>query len=75
MVSDLFKKLKYTGKAEHLSMWLCFFSNKDLAQAPPEMVKKQAPKLVKLMRTIRRRTKMWPTPMVLVEEARKKGWW
>ena len=72
-VTDLFKKLGYTGKVEHLSMWLCFFANKDLVCAAPNTVKERTPELLALMRTIRKRTGMWPTPMVLVKEAQEKG--
>ena len=72
-VTDLFNKLGYTGKVEHFSMWLCFFANKDLASAAPALVKKRTPELLRLSRRIRKRTGMWPTPMVLVEQAREEG--
>jgi len=72
-IQDFFKKLQYTGKVEHLSMWLCFFSNRDLRRIPPAVIKKKTPELVKLMLTARARTGMWPTPMVLVTEAEDAG--
>jgi len=72
-VKDFFQKLKYNGKVEHLSMWLCFFSNRDLSRIPPAVIKKKTPELVKLMLTARARTGMWPTPMVLVTEAEEAG--
>ena len=72
-VTALFKTLGYTGKVEHFSMWLCFFANKDLASAAPALVKKRTPELLRLTRRIRKRTGMWPTPMVLVEQAREEG--
>jgi len=72
-VPDLLKKMRYTGKIEHLSMWLCFFSNSDLIDVSPAIVKRKAPELLTLMRTIRKSSTMWPTPMVLVQEARAAG--
>ena len=72
-VTDLLKKMQYTGKVEHLSMWLCFASNKDLIGVSPVVIKRKAPELLTLMRAIRKRAKMWPTPMVLEQEAREAG--
>ena len=72
-VTDLFKKLGYTGKVEHFSMWLCFFASKDLDSAAPPLVKERTPELLALMLTIRKRSGMWPTPMLLVREAKDQG--
>ena len=72
-VNMFLKKLGYTGKVEHLSMWLCFLAKKDMARASPALVKERTPELLALMRTTRKRTGMWPTPMVLVKKAKEQG--
>ena len=39
----------------------------------PHVVTKKAPELLALMRVIRKRKGMWPTPMVSAEEAAEAG--
>ena len=73
LVTDFFRRLQYTGKAEHLSMWFCFYANKDLCNANVGAVALRVPQLTQLMLKIRTTTGMWPTPMVLVREATAAG--
>jgi len=72
-VNKYFNLLKYTGKVEHFSMWMCFFANHSLDRVPPGLAKTRAGKLEKLMTSLRRKSGMWPTPMKLVDEAVKAG--
>ena len=72
-VNMLLKKLGYTGKLEHLSRWLCFLAKQDMACAAPTLVKERTPELLALLRATRKRTGMWPTPMVLVKKAQERG--